>query len=555
MDLQTKKIGWIQGIFNIVVLWGVAHIGIGYCAKILHVNTILFACIAFASSALFLLLFGGYGKLAKETIKSLDTWGYGVILLLTYIAVFLLFSKVSATEGSLLLLFGMNVSFLASWFFFSRKPNKGQILGNLIVFTGLILTCYDTPKSVQLSVYTMVIVLGLLTAIRFFIAENHKPHTQAMESTDPKSKSRVIAFVMFVVSLIFTSVTVIIATIRHFYSLDSEQFLGFPTLVDFLNPYTVFAGLIYGAILMAPLRYLEFASTSKIKGENYATIMALAPASTLLWEWLTHGLTGLSLETITGWDLFACILITSGAFLAAYSQLKKTNKINNYENFLKYSPQNLEEVEETRAYIIGALENFKNNLAKTASALDLKIDVIEAIMADKKHVLALKGDVLKQVTKNYRKNVAEGDYLTGLLNKAGFHIAFRDVIAQSDQLSLFFIDLNKFKPVNDKYGHDAGDFILAETGKRLKELFGDNALVTRYGGDEYGILIKDMIKDDAVKMVDKITSTIEKDIVWQDHIINISGSVGLANYPEDTNNPKDLIKLSDQQMFTNKSER
>ena len=555
MDLQTKKIGWIQALFNIIVLWGISHIGIGYCAKILHVNTILFACIAFASSALFLLLFSGYGRLARETLKSLDTWGYGVILLLTYISVFLLFSKVSATEGSLLLMFGMNVSLIASWFFFSRKPSKGQVLGNLIVFAGLVLTCYDTPKNVQLGVYTLVIALGVIASIRVFLAETHKPHTQAMQSNDPKSKSRVIAFVMFIVSLIFTTVTVLVATVRHFYSLDAEHFLGFPTLVDFLNPASIFAGLVYGAVLMAPLRYLEFASTSKIKGENYLTVTALAPASTLLWEWATHGITGLSLETISKFDILACVLITLGAFLAAYSQIKKSSKSNNFEKYLKSSAQDLESIEETREIIANTLEHFNSDLKKTAKALDLNVKVLTAILEDKEKVLAFNDETLRKVAKKYRKNVATADALTGLLNKGGFMTALKTASYESDILSLYFIDLNKFKPVNDRYGHEAGDYVLQVIAERLKELFPNKSIITRLGGDEYCILLLDTDKPQAETKVNLISEELEKEIAYQDAKISVSGSIGLANYPVDTHNAEELISLADKQMYVKKGGR
>ena len=556
MNFSDKNIGWFQALFNIIVLWGIAHIAIGYCAKILGVNIILFSCISFASSALLLLLMSGYGKLAYETLKSLDTWGYGVILLLTYISVFLLFSKVSATEGSLLLMFGMNMSLLASWFFFSRKPSRGQVLGNLVVFSGLLLACYDTVSEQRTAVYFLVFILGIIATIRVFLAETHKPHTQATQMSDPKAKTRVIAFVMFIVSLIFTIFTVSIAALKYFNPSDVNIYLsGFPTLSDFLNPATIFAGLLYGAILMAPLRFLEFASTSRIKGENYLTVTALAPASTLFWEWSTHSLTNLSLETISNYDLLACVLITLGAFWAAISQIKKSRSLNNFSEYLSYNPQNLEQVNDTREVLANTLENFNHNIDKSAIALGIEKHIITAILSDKDKVLSFKGDVLKKVARQYRRNVAMSDALTGLPNRSAFMTALKGAAYEAEIYSVLFIDLNKFKPVNDTYGHDAGDFILQGVAERLSELYPKRSLVTRLGGDEFAILLLDQTKEQATEEIAKIKESIAKPFDFKGTEITIGGSVGIATYPEDGSDPESLLKLADESMYREKDAR
>tara|TARA_Y100001960_G_scaffold240966_1_gene254566 strand:+ start:100 stop:516 length:417 start_codon:yes stop_codon:yes gene_type:complete len=123
---------------------------------------------------------------------------------------------------------------------------------------------------------------------------------------------------------------------------------------------------------------------------------------------------------------------------------------------------------------------------------------------------------------------------------------------ESDNLSLFFIDLNKFKPVNDTYGHEAGDYVLQVIAERLKELFPNKSLITRLGGDEYCILLLDTDKSQAESKIKLISQELEKEIVYQDAKISISGSIGLANYPVDTNNAEELISLADKQMYVKK---
>jgi diguanylate cyclase (GGDEF)-like protein len=126
---------------------------------------------------------------------------------------------------------------------------------------------------------------------------------------------------------------------------------------------------------------------------------------------------------------------------------------------------------------------------------------------------------------------------------------------ESDSLSLFFIDLNKFKPVNDTYGHEAGDYVLQVIADRLRGLFPHKSLITRLGGDEYCILLLDMEKQEAESHIDFLSKELEKEISYEDNLISVSGSIGLANYPEDTNNAEELISLADKQMYIKKEGR
>ncbi|PPR08703.1 MAG: putative signaling protein, partial [Proteobacteria bacterium] len=159
------------------------------------------------------------------------------------------------------------------------------------------------------------------------------------------------------------------------------------------------------------------------------------------------------------------------------------------------------------------------------------------------------------VARNYRKNVATSDALTGLLNRTGFMTALKAASFESDNLSLFFIDLNKFKPVNDTYGHKAGDYVLQVIADRLRDLFPHKSLITRLGGDEYCILLLDTDKFQAESKIKLISKELEKEINCEGALISVSGSIGLANYPADTNNAEELISLADKQMYIKKEGR
>src|SRR5690606_33312654 len=120
------------------------------------------------SSALVLLLIGGRGPLARETMRSVDTWAYGFILLMNYIISLNLFAVVTSTEGSLIQRFSLIFSLLASWFFLARKPSRGQLLGAFAIFTGIVLVCADIAADKRAQIYGLIFVSGVFQAARVF---------------------------------------------------------------------------------------------------------------------------------------------------------------------------------------------------------------------------------------------------------------------------------------------------------------------------------------------------------------------------------------------------
>lgn len=554
-DFSSLQTGYIQAIFNVMIFWGISNIWMSYSTQTLGVSKIVFALATYTSCSLCLLLYAGYGKLSRETMRSVDTWAYGIIMLINYFVTLNLFSMTTATEASLIQRFSVVFSVLISWFFLLRTPSKSQLIGLAMIFSGVVYIVHNSAAEKIFYLYLLMVLAGVFQSLRIFIAELHRPNKAANQDNSIKTRCRVVGYVMFVITLMFSALIGTATYLQEFVP-EAYRMNLVVSLDDFFSYKSILTGFIMGILIYTPIRYLEFSASEKIKTENYLTITAFSFVSTLFWEWATSPFTGLSLKTITPEVALAGIIITAGALVMSVSKIiQSKNKKFDLSEFIKVETQDIHLVEETRAYIIGAIENFESDLDKSAKALGIKVELINAIMADRKHVLALKDDLLKEVAKNYRKNIAEGDYLTGLLNKPGFHIAMRQAITESEQMAMFFIDLNKFKPVNDTYGHDAGDYVLAETGKRLKELFANNAYLTRYGGDEYCILVKGLTKVDAENMINKITEVLEQEIMWKDHTLSISGSIGMAAYPEDTDNPKDLIKLADSQMYTQKSER
>jgi uncharacterized membrane protein len=315
---RALLIGYIQAFVAVFIFYGFNNLAGRYVSFILQADPIIYSCTAFASCALVLLAYAGHGPLARETMRIFDTWNYGFILMLSYITGMLLFGYVSATEGTMLQKVSVLFGLIASWFFLSRRPDIFQIIGTIAITIGVAVVINDINSPNKGIILLLAFLYGALQIIRVFVAELHRPHSKAAEQTnDPKAKARVIAFVMFVISLLFLSGSFIVALAQ---SIQEVPLKGLPTFADFFHGPTIFAGLIAGILIVAPLRILEFSSTYIIKAENFTAITALSFVATLFWEWATAPITGLSLNQLSQIDILAGFLITAGGLFIALTR-------------------------------------------------------------------------------------------------------------------------------------------------------------------------------------------------------------------------------------------
>ncbi|MCP4354958.1 MAG: diguanylate cyclase [Proteobacteria bacterium] len=555
VNLNKMQKGWLYAFVNVLIFFGLGNIFISYSTQVLEVNKIIFALSTYATCSFCLLYYAKDGKLSMESMRSVDTWAYGVIMLSNYFISLNLFSITSATEASLIQRFSVVFSIFFSWFFLRRKPTRQQLIGLVMIFTGVLYVVGYSPSDKLVYLYVLMFLTGIFQSLRIFIAEFHRPHKRATQDPSVKTRCRVIGYVMFVITLLFGTL-VGMCTWLQAYIPESYKMNLVIEFKDFFSYQSVVAGAIMGIFIYTPLRFFEFASAEKIKAENYLAVVALSFISTWFWEWATSSITGLSLKELSTQDIIAGIVITVGALIMAINKMTGASKQGStLENFLKADSQDLESIEETRELIANSLEHFKADIKQTAKALGVPIKVIGAILEDSDKVLTFKKEVLRKVASNYRKKVANSDALTGLVNRVGFMTALKAAKFEADQFSLLMIDLNKFKPVNDTYGHAAGDFVLQETGKRLHGLFKDNSLATRLGGDEFSVLLIGSDKADAKQKLKKVKQEMEKDIFYEKNKINISGSIGIASYPEDTKSAEEMIKIADDGMYRDKGGR
>jgi len=153
---------------------------------------------------------------------------------------------------------------------------------------------------------------------------------------------------------------------------------------------------------------------------------------------------------------------------------------------------------------------------------------------------------------------AHHDPLTGLPNRILFTKRLNACIHEKHgkpSFALFFIDLDKFKDINDSLGHEIGDRVLKIIAKRLKGIIRDEDILARLSGDEFTIIMDDLKdKEDASQLAKKILAGLEEPIHIDNNVLYVSGSIGISLYPDHALDAEYLLKYADTAMYHVKEE-
>ena len=153
---------------------------------------------------------------------------------------------------------------------------------------------------------------------------------------------------------------------------------------------------------------------------------------------------------------------------------------------------------------------------------------------------------------------AMNDGLTGLLNHKAFLKRFEEELSRANRfnqnLGLIFLDLDKFKLINDTYGHLYGDFVLVEVSKIISENVRTIDVVGRYGGEEFSVLLVNTNIEECRPMAQRIVDKIAQNTFLKDGIAsNITISAGMAGFPSHSDQIKGLIDQADKAMYVTKA--
>jgi len=189
----------------------------------------------------------------------------------------------------------------------------------------------------------------------------------------------------------------------------------------------------------------------------------------------------------------------------------------------------------------------------------LSINRIEASAGAPFRYVAVFHDITELRRKDEEiRHQAFHDALTGLPNRALMKDRLLHALEwakrEDGRLAVIFIDLDRFKAINDGLGHDIGDLLLQEVARRIKSRMRTADTVARLGGDEFVVLMEDLQEaGDCAGLAQELMAEIARPMELSGHTVEISASMGMAFYPEDGTNPLELMKRADLAMYSAKS--
>ena len=145
------------------------------------------------------------------------------------------------------------------------------------------------------------------------------------------------------------------------------------------------------------------------------------------------------------------------------------------------------------------------------------------------------------------------DPLTGVLNRRGFEKEAAECIAEHERGAVIYLDLNQFKSINDRFGHQAGDALLKAFGHRLEFCLRPEDILARLGGDEFAIVLPDIGVEDAKNVAERLVETGCQAYIIKGQEIECDASVGIALMPDHGEDLWQLISIADRAMYKVKS--
>ena len=169
-------------------------------------------------------------------------------------------------------------------------------------------------------------------------------------------------------------------------------------------------------------------------------------------------------------------------------------------------------------------------------------------LEEKERALRQEGEARQQM-----EDLANTDGLTGLYNERYFDALLKENELNRTPFVLFYLDLDRFKPVNDRYGHDVGDQLLKEVASRLRGCVRESDAVFRIGGDEFALIVNGAVTEGFCKSrVEKIKAAIREPYRLKDAEVQVGTSCGCAVYPSDSDDVRAIRILADHRMYEDK---
>lgn len=208
----------------------------------------------------------------------------------------------------------------------------------------------------------------------------------------------------------------------------------------------------------------------------------------------------------------------------------------------------------------GVPQNYETHiLHKNGSQVDLQIVYVPVFV--NQEIIGVYG-IARDITNQKHsealiRQMAYQDSLTGLANRRAFKENLQNSLTQAaiqgNMLAVFFLDLDRFKYINDTLGHETGDILLKQVAERLVHIVDDSVTVARFGGDEFTLLFSLVSnRSQIICLAKKISSVLHAPFLLKEHEMYVTTSIGISLYPEDGLDADTLMRNADTAMYKSK---
>jgi diguanylate cyclase (GGDEF)-like protein len=126
-------------------------------------------------------------------------------------------------------------------------------------------------------------------------------------------------------------------------------------------------------------------------------------------------------------------------------------------------------------------------------------------------------------------------------------------VQREQPLGILMLDLDHFKRINDTYGHDCGDVVLKESASRMKQSLRNSDMVGRFGGEEFLVLIPNCVGEELIRLAERIRVSVNKPVAYNDKLIPVSCSVGVAVYYDPQEDVHEILQRADKALYVAKA--
>ena len=546
MTLLQRFDGWWHGLYMACIAFPLYNIGAKLAIEQYQAHPLVFLCFGSLFSSLFLLVYAGRGTLAIKSIKTIDTWVFSFLNLAALSFGLSLLVYVSALQGSILIRLTSFVCFALA-LVMGQSTTKKECFFSMVAFAGIAILFISLPLETEQKAISLLLLLGaaVCQALRQLLSEFHKTNNQARST---KENARVAGVVSSVSALVLTFILLCFAVYQKAFGV--VIFESAPTVLDFFNIGTIICAFIFVGIFSAMSKYCEFYAAKKISAKYLSAMIALMPFFVLVYEFLFNFVLGNDIQ-VSKIDILALALLIAGNLgiaISAIIEMKKNGKETELRE--KYITASEENVAYAMDLVKSTMSFTNNDIAKTVELLGVEEKVIVDLLAvEDSSQISISKLQFHTLNKNYFLGVSTKDSLTKINNRGALEQKVEDVLYKKEHFDLCFIDLDKFKNINDIYGHDVGDEVLKYIAKLMLKV-NPKGINGRNGGDEFVMVIF----KDTDSVVNKFKDSLSKVFKFNDLTLKLTASVGVAQ-SDGKLMLDELIKQADEEMYEQKKLR